>query len=99
MRPSPPKRGEPMSMPTPGAQPSPTPAPGTKSTPWFSSTGLVVILALLVGGGGTYAYLTMRPTPEDKPADLLAGLHVTEAASKLDEAFTDADGDMIADAP
>lgn len=93
----------PQPAPEPTGTPAPTPTPTApvparpRQSRWLLPLSLLVIAVLVFGGlGATYYVIQNRNTP---PNYLVAIGAAMTTPYKLDESFTDADGDMVADAP
>ena len=90
-----------MSEPQPPAPvPNPTPIPPSPTGSWTLTFALVVLLVAVAGG--VYAYVRYT-NPEPPPVDELQSLkgYITDLkkTQNLDAAYTDANGDLVADPP
>jgi phosphonate transport system substrate-binding protein len=78
---------------------SPPPAKPAKSSYGFTA---VLVLLLVAAAGGYYLYERSK-NPEPPPVDAFANLkgffRMLAAGQKLDAAYADADGDLVADPP
>jgi len=86
--------------PAPTPQPVPVLAAKPSASSWKYTLGLIV--ALVAVAGGVYAYITYTtpiPTPVDELSSLKTYIEKLGNAQKLAEGYTDADADLVADAP
>lgn len=78
---------------------SPPPAKPARSSYGFTA---VLVLLLVAAAGGYYLYERSK-NPDPPPVDSFANMKVLfrqlAAGHKLDAAYTDADGDLVADPP
>lgn len=89
--------------PSSGSTPAPSPAPSSgpaRSSSWGLT--LTVALVLVAAAGGVYAYFyftTPLPPEPDKLAALRTYIENLKKVQSLDPAYTDANGDLVADPP
>ncbi len=86
--------------PTPEPTPTPAPQPPTPASSWRFTLALAVLLVAVAGGVYAYFHYTNTPPPEpDKLAGLKVYLENLGKQQTLDPAYSDANGDLVADTP
>ncbi|MCE9562214.1 MAG: phosphate/phosphite/phosphonate ABC transporter substrate-binding protein [Planctomycetes bacterium] len=83
----------------PQNQTPPAPVAPAKGSSWKFTIALIVLL--MVGAGGWYAYVssTAMPTPPDELQGLKTYITNLAKTQKLADGFTDENGDLVADPP